>query len=64
MTVIPHNIPDFQFITDAIFLVSVHIDESIKDYIFGMTSIIHAIKKLKQFAQFNIRLCQSKDMLH
>jgi hypothetical protein len=64
MSVISNDISDFEFVTDAIFLVSVDIDEAIKDYVLSMSAVIDEVEKFEEFREFYICLGESKGMLH
>jgi hypothetical protein len=64
MPIIPYDISDFEFVTDAIFLISIDVDESIENNVFGMSPIIDEIEKLEKFTEFYIRLGEGKGVLH
>jgi hypothetical protein len=64
MSIISNNISYFKFVTDAIFLISIDIDESIEYDIFGVTSVIYEIQKFEEFTEFYIGLGEGKSMLH
>jgi hypothetical protein len=64
MPIIPYDISDFEFVTDAIFLISIDVDESIEDDIFGVTTVIDEIEKFEEFTEFYIGLGEGKGVLH